>query len=313
MYIGIQELHRLRLMPSLGTEYLAWSERKQWDCIGVSSIQMYCVTPPILYADTNIPILWILQDEEYKYCADSQTGIQCSREDVVVLRPPSEMPPTDDKLEDEPDNGPGDVIDGGRGWDETRSREDEGEVDVADDAVGPFEADDVCDDGADEANDEEYAQCKISLPTGELASGANDAPDDGGRAKHLSAGAAEVVLLVGGAHVVDVGEHPCLDTELNCSGNNGCDNLGPEHGPRGDFHVVAKFEVRRELDALGRGDIAVCDEHHIGNGTAREHGATNQLADQIYATVLICDCHDDADGYEKEAADAESKKQAIPW
>jgi len=76
----------------------------------------------------NSPIPRILQAEEDQHSANRHTRIEGSGEDIVVFRPPREVTPANDVLEDEPDDGPGDVIDGTGGGDEASSGEDDGEA-----------------------------------------------------------------------------------------------------------------------------------------------------------------------------------------
>lgn len=68
---------------------------------------------------------------------------------------------------------------------------------------------------------------------------------------------------------------------------------------------MAKFEVRRKFDALGGGYIAVGNKDHVCYRTPRKEGATHELADKIYATVLICYRHDDTDRNEEDCTDRE--------
>lgn len=67
---------------------------------------------------------------------------------------------------------------------------------------------------------------------GEDTLGTDDTPDDGRGAEHLGAGADEAVLLCGTAHAFDVGEHPRLHAKLSGGGEDGGDDLPPEHGTR---------------------------------------------------------------------------------
>ena len=87
------------------------------------------ITPPSLYSvQPNSPILGILQAEEDQHGANRHTRIECSGEHVVVFCPPREVTPANDVLEDEPDYGPRDVIDGTGGRDSASSGEDNGEA-----------------------------------------------------------------------------------------------------------------------------------------------------------------------------------------
>ena len=66
--------------------------------------------------------------EEDKDGSDGYTSVQGGRQDIIVLGPPGEMTATDDILEDEPNNRPGNIIDGSGRWDGTGTREDDGEA-----------------------------------------------------------------------------------------------------------------------------------------------------------------------------------------
>lgn len=74
---------------------------------------------------------------------------------TVVFCPPSKITSSNDVVEHKPDDRPGDVVDSAGGWDETGAAEDDGEIDVFDDRVGPFEVDKPSDERADGADNEE--------------------------------------------------------------------------------------------------------------------------------------------------------------
>lgn len=153
------------------------------------------------------------------------------------------MTPPDNILEDESNDGPGDVVDSRCGGDETGSVEDNGPVDITEEAVRPFQRRGPCDGGQESADEEEEDKSVVDLTLAELTSGADNTPDDGCGTEYLCAGADEAVDLVGRAHVSDVGEHPSLNTELDGTSNDGGDDLTPEHGTRGKLHVVTELEI----------------------------------------------------------------------
>ena len=62
---------------------------------------------------------------------------------TIVFGPPREMSPADDVVEDEPNDGPWHVVNGGRRRYPLRAVEDDGEVDIFEDGVGPLERDGV--------------------------------------------------------------------------------------------------------------------------------------------------------------------------
>ena len=96
--------------------------------------------------------------------------------------------------------------------------------------------------GSDKANNEEEEQAVVDLALRELACWADKTPDDGGRAKHLRAGADEAVVLVRRADAFDVGEHPSLHAELDCSGDDSSDHLAPEHRTRSRCRTLSIIE-----------------------------------------------------------------------
>ena len=87
----------------------------------------------------------------------------------------------------------------------------------------------------------------------------------------------EAIRLIRGAHALNVREHPCLNTELNSAGDDGGDDLRPEHGAWRNLHVMAELKVGGELQRLGHRDVPPCLEHHHGDGASRERIADDQL------------------------------------
>ena len=61
---------------------------------------------------TDLVVLRVLEAEENENNGDSDTGVESGRQDVVVLGPPGEVTATDNIVENESDDGPGDVVDG---------------------------------------------------------------------------------------------------------------------------------------------------------------------------------------------------------
>jgi len=179
------------------------------------------------------------------------------------------MTPADDELEDEPNDTPGDVVDSVSGRDVPSTGEDNGEVKVSEPALGVPLADQPSSDGTDEANNEEKGKRVVQLALGKLPRGTNDTPNNGSRSKSLSGGANEIVCLIRCTHAGDVREHPGLDAQLYCAGNDSAENLSPEHGTRGNFHVVTQLEVGGELKGLTHSDVPISLEQHHSDGATR--------------------------------------------
>ena len=95
------------------------------------------------------------------------------------------MTTADHVVEDERDDRPGHVVDGRGGRDVAGTREDDREVDVLDERVGPLERSSVADAGQDGADEEEEHGAVVDLAVRELALRADDTPDDRRRAEHL--------------------------------------------------------------------------------------------------------------------------------
>ncbi len=226
------------------------------------------------------------------------------------------MAPPDNVLEDEPHDRPGDVVDGRGGWDVGGSGEDDGEVDVFEEGVGPAAGDRVRASGEGGADEEKEDEPVVDLTLRELQSGSNDTPlactlvsieleekkvckithDDRRGPKHLRRRANEAILLMRHADVFNVREHPCLHTELRRPREHRRDHLAPEHRARRDLHVVAEFEVRDELDGLEHGDVSPRLEQHHRDGSAREHVPDDELGDDVEPNLLVRDSLDHAYG-----------------
>lgn len=119
--------------------------------------------------------------------------------------------------------------------------------------------------------------------------------DNGCRTEHDGRWTSEAVSLMGGAEVLDVGEHPPLYAELHCSANDSRYDLTPEYRTRWDLHIVAQLEVIRETKCLGHGNIGPRLEHHHRNRATGEDISDNQLRKDVKPNVLICNGLDYAD------------------
>jgi len=137
--------------------------------------------------------------------------------------------------------------------------------------------DDDWDDGA-EAKEEKEA--RVDLAWGKHAGGADETPDDGGyffvmsfSKSSLSLRISDVALgltckeysatrtseplgLFERTYPVDTGKGAVENHDLNEARECRGDNLSEEHGSRRYLHVMAKFEVRDEVEGLRHGDVA---------------------------------------------------------
>ena len=150
---------------------------------------------------------------------------------TIVFRPPGEVTAADDVVEDEPDDTPRHVVRWSSRRDVTRASEHDRPVDVLQEARGVPSLYQIAHDGRASADEEEPHETVEELTAGELSRGADDAPNDRGCPEDSRARTAKAVLLVFGADIGDVGEHPGLDAQLHGSCNGCCNDLTPEHRP----------------------------------------------------------------------------------
>lgn len=86
------------------------------------------------------------------------------------------MPSSNDILEEEANNCPWHVVHGGGGRNESRSREDDGEIDVFDERVWILARNEVACNGKERANEEEEDERVVYLAFRELEGGSDDTP-----------------------------------------------------------------------------------------------------------------------------------------
>lgn len=92
-------------------------------------VHIHSVPPPLL--QRVLPdrvVIWKLQAEEDHDDRDGDARVERGGEDVVVFRPPREVPPSNNVLEDEPDDRPRHVVDRCRWWDKACTGEDDGQT-----------------------------------------------------------------------------------------------------------------------------------------------------------------------------------------
>ena len=83
------------------------------------------------------------------------------------------------------------------------------------------------------------------------------------------------------AKVLNVREHPSLNSYLHSSGNDRPHDLTPEHWTMWDLHVMAEFHVAGKLECLYQGDISPRFKQHHRNRAAREGVSDDQLCEDV--------------------------------
>lgn len=235
------------------------------------------VSPPI----RELRIRTIGDGKEDHNAANGQSGIQRSREHIVVLCPPGVEAAVDDLVEYQVDNIPRRVVDTGSGRDIVRADKDEGPVDLADKIGARLFPDEVGNGRQDEADPEEMQQARVDGADRVQARGADQTPNDRRGEDGAAVGAGEAVLLVLGADVVDVAQHPQGHARLGQGAEDGGDALGEEESARRNLEVVAELQVRGKVEALAD-DVGGQDlEQNVGNGLALEHVAADELGEDV--------------------------------
>lgn len=118
--------------------------------------------------------------------------------------------------------------------------------------------------------------------------------------------------LVTFTDVFDVVQGKVEDGDLDEAGKGGGDDLGHEHGARGDLHVVAELEVADKGEGLGHGYVAVGLEEHEGQGAAGLDVAVDELGQHVEADLVVGDGLDDADGQREGKGDGDGQQEGPP-
>ncbi|CAA7393356.1 unnamed protein product [Spirodela intermedia] len=175
----------------------------------------------------------VLHREEDEHAHEGRAGVQRRREDVVVPLPPPLVVAKDEEVEDGAGEEPARYV-GGRG--RRHSGEavgDDGDVDEADPLLlreAPAQGPDR--HGKQRADEEQPHQVPVEPAMAEEASGADEAPYDGGVEGNpvLGAGPGAVrVKRLDVAYVLDALQHPPGHSEVYDSGDQSPDQL---HGSR---------------------------------------------------------------------------------
>ena len=193
----------------------------------------------------------VYEAEEDDDDAKGQSGVEGGAECHGVLGPPGARAALDAVVEDVAHQGPDGEVETCGGRDPGHGAKDDGEVDLADDAVLLVTGVEPQGYGEQGAEGKTPDQCAVDGIGAEELADADNAPEDGAVEVDAGDGAGETIDGLTGAEALDVGEHPVEHADLGDGGDEGGDNLDGEHDPGRDLHVVAQLEIRGELDALG--------------------------------------------------------------
>ena len=172
--------------------------------------------------------------------ADSQSGIQPGRSDVVETHPPPSVLVPDVLVEDVAHDPPREVVERCSRRDLSTAAEDERSGEIAPRAAGKCTRERVKEDRSGHTGEPEILEVGVDGSGGEDALRTDETPDDGGVEKDPAVRAIELVGLVFGADVGNgAAESPLEDGDLDDAGPDGGDSLGHEHGTPWNLHVLA--------------------------------------------------------------------------
>lgn len=112
------------------------------------------------------------------------------------MHPPTSPAVTDELVEDETDDTPGEIVKRSSGRNQSATTEDNGGVEVADGGLGPGTGTKVDDDRESSTSEPEPHHVGVHLARGENTLRSNDTPDNGSVEEDTTVGAAKVVSLI---------------------------------------------------------------------------------------------------------------------
>jgi len=110
-----------------------------------------------------------------------------------------------------------------------------------------------------------------------------------------------------------MGESPALNANNNEAGDDGGDGLSHEHDSGRDLHIVAKFQVAREVEGLSRDDGAINLEDHNGNGPSGNDVTGNELGEDVESQLLVGNREEGAEGEDKDQGEDNGEDVGPEW
>ena len=204
-------------------------------------------------------------------------------------------------VEESADDTPRGVSHGCRGRDVSSTAEDDGHVDVSEVGPGPFSCCEIDEDWCDETDEEEPGEGTVDTFCAEDALWTNDSPNDRCGEEHSCIWTGVVVYLAGLTDTVNGTEGPVVDGDLDNTRPESRYKLGPEGNALWDFHVMGKFDVLSEVEALVCCDVAVHLEHHHGERPSGLHVTNDEFGNDVEANLHVrCGLDDPDREVEKE-------------
>lgn len=166
------------------------------------------------------PPVWICRTREVECEEDdngrhNETTVQCGGCDVVVLKPPAGIAPSDEEVEDGTSQAPAEVDVDARGGKHARTTVDQRGVDVSPERLGESSSKEPGDDGRNSSNEPEPLQGGVDGTVAKDASRTNSSPDDRSSVEYTTTWAGVVVCLIRLTHVRNVSQSPVHDRDLN--------------------------------------------------------------------------------------------------
>lgn len=213
----------------------------------VASLLVHLGAPPLeVLGDAGVD-----EAEKDNDDAKGKARVESGAESHGVLAPPGVMAVLDDVVEDVADEYPDGKVETCRGRDPRHGAKDDGEVDLAEDALALTSAVEPEGNREEGAKREEPDQGTVDgLGAKELV-GTNHTPEDRAVEVNSSNGAGETIDGLRGTDALDIGKHPVENANLRQGGDECRHELDGEEDTGRDLHVMAQLEIRRKFDALG--------------------------------------------------------------
>ena len=97
------------------------------------------------------------------------------------------------------------------------------------------------------------------------------------------------------------------------AGEGGSGDLREEHDSGRDLHIMAKFQVAREVEGLFRHDHAINLEDHHGNGFSGNDVAGDELGEDVESHLLVCNREEDAEWEDKDEGKDDGEDVSPEW
>ena len=104
-----------------------------------------------------------------------------------------------------------------------------------------------------------------------------------------------------------------MNADNDEAGDRGSSGLSEEHDPRGDLHIVTKFQVTGEVEGLFRHYGSIHLEDHNGDRFSGNDVTGNELGEDVESQLLVGNREEDAEGEDKDQGKGDGKDVSPEW